>query len=171
MLVVPVPALEDFVRARWRHYEPAWVSTDPAFVHAHVTALAPWVTHPSSADLSAVAHIAAHTPAFEFTLDEVAAFPDGVIHAPPQPATAFRALTAALAEAFPGCPPYGGAFGSLAELVPHLTLDHAAGGARREDVAAMLADVLPLAVRAERLDWQWYDEGGCRLMRSWALPA
>lgn len=37
----------------------------------------------------------------------------------PEPAEPFRALTEAVVEAFPGFPPYGGAF---AEVVPHLTV-------------------------------------------------
>ena len=35
VLAVPVPALDDWVRERTRGHDPAWVSTDPGFVHAH----------------------------------------------------------------------------------------------------------------------------------------
>ncbi len=41
VLVVPVPRLEAFVLERTRHYDDSFVSTDAAFVHAHITLLAP----------------------------------------------------------------------------------------------------------------------------------
>jgi len=39
VLVVPVPALEEYVRARTAHYDASFVSADPAWVHAHLTVL------------------------------------------------------------------------------------------------------------------------------------
>lgn len=169
VLVVPVPALEEFVRGRWQHYEPAWVSSDPGFTHAHVTALAPWREEPDAAALARVAGIAAACPAFDFTLAGVAAFPDGVIHVPPSPAAPFRALTAALADAFEDCPPYAGAFGSRDALVPHLTLDHAVAGVDAAAVAGRLGDRLPVSCRATHLEWQWYAEGDCHVRARWPL--
>ena len=46
VLQVPVPELEPFVLDRTRHYDTDYVSTDPGFVHAHVTALAPFLDAP-----------------------------------------------------------------------------------------------------------------------------
>jgi hypothetical protein len=43
VLLVPVPGLEAFVRARTEHYDRDYVSPDPHFVHAHVTALGPFL--------------------------------------------------------------------------------------------------------------------------------
>ena len=83
VLVVPVPALEDYIRGRWEHYDAAWVSRDPAFTHAHITALAPFRPAPTDADLARVARIARTTPAFDLVLDEVTAFPDGIVHIVP----------------------------------------------------------------------------------------
>ncbi len=167
VLVVPVPPLEPYVRARWEHYDPSWVSRDPVFTHAHVTALAPFLTAPGEADLAAVERIAAATPAFDFVLSDVVAFPDGIVHAPPRPAGPFADLTARLWQEFPQCPPYDGRF----DVVPHLTLDRI-DPAKGVDVARVRADLgglLPAACRAERLELHWYDEGDCRVLRSWPL--
>lgn len=169
VLLVPVPALEPWVRARWTHYEPAWVSVDPAFTHAHVTLLAPYLPTPEAGDLATVAAIAATTSAFDYRLDAVTAFPNGVIHVPPVPPDPFTALTARLVEAFPQCQPYDGAFGDLADLVPHVTLDHHLGGVTAASVAADVGDLLPLTARAERLELHWYDEGDCRVLAGWPL--
>ena len=166
VLAVPVPALEPYVRGRWEHYDAAWVSPDPAFTHAHITALAPFLPTPAPADLARVAAIARATPAFDFALDEVAAFPDGIVHAVPDPAGPFTALTAALWRAFPECPPYEGRFG---DVVPHLTLDHLAAGVSIAGVRADLAGLLPVRTRAERLELHRYAEGDCRVLASWEL--
>ena len=168
VLVVPVPALEPYVRGRWEHHDPVWVSTDPMFTHAHITALAPFLPDPSDADLAGVGAIAAATPELVFTLAQVATFPDGIIHLLPDPPEPFSALTTALWRAFPQCPPYAGQF---ADVVPHLTLDHAGTGATEAQVRADLADLLPVHGRAERLELQWYAEGDCRVLCSWPLGA
>ena len=70
--VVPVPDLESWVRARWEHYEPGWVSRDPAFTHAHITALAPFLPSPTAADLAAVGAIAASSPGILFVVGPMA---------------------------------------------------------------------------------------------------
>lgn len=190
VLVVPVPALERFVRARWAHYDPEWVSADPSFTHAHVTLLAPWLEEPTSADLATVAAVAAQAMPFDYLLADVAAFPNGIVHTPPVPTAPFTTLTARLAAAFPQCPPYGGEFGDPEELEPHVTLDHLdalearsaqtdrADRADRADVTdsvgvaavrAALGGVLPAHGRAEHLEWQWYDAGDCHVRSRWPL--
>ncbi|TIC88558.1 2'-5' RNA ligase family protein [Nocardioides sp. GY 10113] len=170
VLVVPVPALEPFVRARWAHYDPAWVSADPAFTHAHVTALSPWREDPDPDALARVARIAAATPAFDFTLAAVDAFPDGTLHTPPAPAAPFADLTARLWSAFPDCPPYGGAFGE-GPSVPHVTLDRVADDVSVASVRTALGGTLPAACRAEALEWHWYDEGDCHVRGRWPFRA
>ncbi|MCL2543388.1 MAG: 2'-5' RNA ligase family protein [Nocardioidaceae bacterium] len=165
VVVVPVPGLEPFVRARWDHYDPRWVSRDPAFTHAHVTVLAPFVADPSPADLEVLAAIARDTPAFGFALRSVAEFPNGIIHTGPEPAAPFAELTGRVVEAYPGHPPYAGEF----DPVPHLTLDHAAGPVTVDSVRAALGDLLPARCRAERLEIHRYAEGDCRVLASWPL--
>lgn len=168
VLLVPVPVLEPWVRARWEYYAPAWVSRDPAFTHAHVTVLAPWVPAPSAADLAAVAEVVAAVPAFAFELATVTAFADGLLHLVPSPAAPFAALTAALVERFPGHPPYAGAF---PDPVPHLTLDQASPTVSAGSVRASLGDLLPATCRAERVELHRYAEGDCRVLASWPLSA
>ncbi|GEB17104.1 2'-5' RNA ligase family protein [Pimelobacter simplex] len=165
VLAVPVAALEPYVRARWEHYDPAWTSRDPAFTHAHITLLAPFLAAPSAADLDRVAEIARTTPAFDFRLAEVAAFPDGIVHAVPEPSGPFAELTARLWRAFPQCPPYEGEF---ADTVPHLTLDRLGPEVSVASVEADLARVLPVTVRADRIELHWYEEMNCRFLLGWS---
>ncbi len=169
VLQVPVPALERVVRGRTAHYDLGFVSADPAFVHAHVTALGPFVPDPTPDDLERVAEIAASTAAFDVTLAEVAAFPDGIIHLRPDPDAGFRALTQRLCAAFPAYPPYGGRFGSTGGTVPHLTVDLESAKVSLASTRRLLGDVVPTSVRAERLDLVWYESGACGLLHSWAL--
>lgn len=165
VLVVPVPALESYVVGRTHHYDASFVSDDPTFVHAHITLLAPFLTEPAPDDLERVAKIAAALPAFDFTLGDVGVMPGGTIHLAPQPAAPFADLTAELTAAFPQCPPYEGLF----EPVPHLTVDHLAGGVGPAEVRAMLGDLLPASCRADRISLQWYANHGCRTMAEWSL--
>ncbi|TYL45877.1 2'-5' RNA ligase family protein [Nocardioides sp. BGMRC 2183] len=169
VLVVPVPELEHAVRAHWERHEPTWVSSDPEFTHAHITVLAPWLAAPTPAELDAVAAIAGAVPPFGYDLADVAEFPDGTLHTPPVPGAPFLALTRAAFTAFPDCAPYDGQFGTVDDLVPHLTLDHRLTGATLASTSTALDAVLPRRCRAERLEWHWYDEGGCALRARWPL--
>ena len=54
VLAVPAPALEPFVRERTARYDASFVSADPAFSHAHLTILAPWLPSPTAADLDRI---------------------------------------------------------------------------------------------------------------------
>jgi hypothetical protein len=168
VLLVPVPPLEPFVRSRTAHYDPAYVSDDPAFVHAHVTALGPFLRRSElDADACArVAEIASATEPFDFTLDRIATFPNGIVHVLPEPVEPFRRLTADLWDAFPQCPPYAGAF---PDVVPHLTLDVVSDGVTEASTRTAVTRWLPARARAGRLDLAWYEPGGCRILRSWPL--
>lgn len=168
VLQVPVPELEDFVRARHEHYDPAYVSSDPAFTHAHVTALGPFLD-PALLDDEARAEVAAVARSvgpFGFTLERIETFPDGIIHLRPEPDGAFRELTARLVRTFPQCPPYGGRF---PDPIPHLTLDLAAGSVTVEGTRAALGHLLPATCRAERLDLAWWAPDECRVLAAWPL--
>lgn len=165
-----MPELEPFVLARTRHHDTDYVSDDPAFVHAHVTALAPFVdalaiTPPT---LAAIGAIAGSTEPFDFTLQRVDTFPNGIVHLLPEPAGRFAALTAALWQAFPQCPPYAGRFG---DVVPHLTLDALSEDVTEGSTRGLVAPHLPARCRAERLDLAWYEPGSCRVLHSWRLGA
>lgn len=165
VLVVPVPELEAYVLERTRHYDDSFVSADPAFVHAHITLLAPFLPEPSAADLERVAKIAEAASPWTYDLAGVEMSAGGNIHLSPEPAEPFAALTAELSAAFPQCPPYAGRF----EPVPHLTVDHVAGGADLDSTRTSLAPVLPARCRADRISLQWYANHGCRLIAEWSL--
>lgn len=168
VLQIPVPELEPFVRARAAHYDADYVSPDPAFVHAHVTALGPFLP-PGRLDataLAVVAEIARTTAGFTFELARIGTFPNGIIHLLPEPDEPFRRLTARLWEAFPDFPPYAGEFG---DVRPHLTLDARSQAVSEASTLARLGDLVPATCRAERLDLAWYEAGSCRVLRSWAL--
>ncbi|MEO6998707.1 MAG: 2'-5' RNA ligase family protein [Terracoccus sp.] len=165
---MPVPPLEAFVRARTVHYDPRWLSPDAAFGHAHVTALGPFL-RPEATDadaLRAIAEIARSTEPFTFALTRIDTFPNGIIHLVPEPDEPFQALTRALFEAFPSCPPYGGAF---PQVRPHLTVDAVSATVSESSTAALLAGALPAVSRAERLDLALWQENGCRVLAGWAL--
>lgn len=168
VLQVPVPALEPFVLSRTAHYDTDYVSADPDFVHAHVTALAPFLDLGAltRTALDVVAEIAATTKPFAFTLETVDTFPNGIVHLLPEPSAPFATLTSRLWDAFPQCPPYAGRFG---DVVPHLTLDALSDVVTEESTRRLAGPRLPAHCRAERLDLAWYEPGACRLLRSWRL--
>nr|WP_253945116.1 2'-5' RNA ligase family protein [Nocardioides sp. zg-DK7169] len=175
--------MERFVRARTRHHDPAYLSPDPAHVHAHVTVLGPFLPEVGDGvgdDVRArVGAVAAAVAPFDFRLARLATFPNGIIHLVPEPDTGFRELTARLVEAFPQCAPYDGAFGSLEALQPHLTLDlrvSEPGEVVTEESTRALLDTLldeplPLECRADRVDLAWYEQDRCGTLASWRLGA
>ena len=168
VLVVPVPELEPFVRERHAFYDPAYVSGDPAFTHAHITALGPFLPDLDGEAEATVARIAAATPPFEVALSRIDTFPNGVIHLVPEPDLPFRDLTARLFAAFPECPPYGGQF---PDTSPHLTLDWTSEHVSEASTRVLLGDLLPARCRVDRLDLAWYEADACRVLRSWPLGA
>lgn len=166
VLAVPVPALEEFVRERTAYYDASFLSSDPCFAHAHVTVLGPWLSAPGADDLERVAHAVAQTEGCDVRWEHVATFPDGVIHLRPDPVAPFAELTARLSEAFPECPPYEGRH---PDPVPHLTLDRRGPGVSADSVCEELAALLPVTVRAERVDLQWWGNHACRRLDTWEL--
>lgn len=164
VLQVPVPALEQFVRSRTAHYDTDYLSRDPAFVHAHVTVLGPFLDVVDDQAAATVAAIAAKVEPFSIVLERVETFPNGIIHLVPELDEPFRELTRLLWAAYPQCPPYRGEF---ADVRPHLTLDALGEHVTQESTRAALD--LPAYDVAERIDLAWYAPGGCRVLRSWPL--
>lgn len=168
-LTVPVPPLEEWVRARTAHYDASFVSADPDFAHAHLTVLAPWITDPTPADLDEVGRVLADVPAFDVELTSVAVFPDGLVHVVPSPDAQLRALTQALAGAFPGHPPYGGRYAASGGPTPHVTLDRLGDDVSLAWVRAEVGHLLPAPLRVDRVDLQWWGNHACRRVHSWRL--
>lgn len=165
VLLVPVPELEPFVRGRWVHYLPSWLSRDPAFTHAHITVLSPYLQQPTALDLARVGAVAASTAPFDYRLCDVEELPDGFIQVAPEPAAPFAALTQALWDAFPQCPPYAGEY----DVAPHVTLDQRSATVSAASTRGLLGDLLPARCRADRLELHWYGEGSCQVMADWKL--
>jgi hypothetical protein len=170
VLQLPVPALEEWVRARTAHYDAGFVSEDPRFGHAHITALGPFDPAPTRAVLDAVGEIAASTRPVAVRLERLAQFPDGIIHLVPDPDDALRALTARLVAAFPEWPPYDGRF---EDVRPHLTVDAASDtvdpAVDLASTARLLADVVPVDVVLDRLQLAWWETDRCHVMVEWPL--
>ena len=167
VLQLPVPALETWVRDRTAHYDAGFVSADPRFGHAHITALGPFAPAPTRADLDTVASIAAATPRVGARLERLDQFPSGIIHLVPDPDDVLRDLTARLVAAFPGWPPYGGEFGT--DVQPHLTVDAASDDVDLASTAALLADVVPVDVVLDRLQLAWWETGRCHVLAEWPI--
>lgn len=166
VLQLPVPELEEFVVARTRHYDEGFLSADPTFAHAHITALGPFLADPSPADLARVGEIAAATAPFDAALEVLGQFRDGIIYLCPEPPTSFLDLTARLFAAFPSCPPYAGAY---PRVVPHLTLDLASDAVDLTSTRRLLGAAVPTSTRVRQLQLAWYESGSCRVLASWAL--
>lgn len=169
VLQLPVPALEEWVRARTAHYDAGFVSADARFGHAHITALGPFDPAPSPAALDTVAALAAGTPPIAIRLAELAQFPRGIIHLVPEPAHRLRDLTARLVAAFPDRPPYGGEFGD--DVQPHLTVDAASDEVDLHSTAALLVGAVPVDCVLDRLQLAWWESGNCHVMEEWRLGA
>lgn len=117
-------------------------------VPAHVTVLYPFVA-PADLDpavLAALARAVATVPRFDAHFSRTGWFDDEVLWLAPEPAAAFRALTAAVMREFPHHPPYGGRH---AEITPHLTVGHDAPlddlRAAEQSVILQLPVAMPVA--------------------------
>jgi len=166
-LVVLAPAAEALVKP----FRDRWDPAAAAGVPAHVTVLYPF--HPPAALAPAIAArlarlFAQHAP-FDYQLTELRRFPS-VLYLAPEPAAPFRALTAAVAGAFPEYPPYGGQFDNV---IPHLTVaeQHDADqlAAIEHDVRAACGHRLPLRLRAEAVVLLDNERGAWRVRATFAL--
>jgi 2'-5' RNA ligase len=113
-LIVVVPEAEPAVgKLRLAHDWSAALG-----VPAHITILFPFAD-PAEIDEEAIAEIVASIPAFDFELDRVEHFDDGLVWLRAQPSEPFVALTNAVWRRFPDYPPYEGEHDVL---IPHLTV-------------------------------------------------
>ncbi len=96
----------------------AYDSSAALGVAAHITLLFPFLDG-EAIDEAVLAELFARFNAFDFTLDRVEQFDDGVVWLHPSPSLRFADLTAAIHQRWPSHPPYEGAFD---ETIPHLTV-------------------------------------------------
>jgi hypothetical protein len=117
VLLVPVPEVEHLIDRFRRRLD----RTRRQEMPAHVTVLVPFL--PASRVDAAVKEqlgaIFATFPRFEFVLRTCNWFERRVLYLEPEPSAPFRAMTLAVAEAFPDYQPYEGAFD---EVTPHVTV-------------------------------------------------
>lgn len=152
---IPVPMGVQQLRRRWD-------LSAGLGVPAHVTVLFPFVpvTGLTPDVRSALAAIARAVEPFDVTFRRVDRFPT-VVYLAPDPPTPFETLTAAIVRAFPGFPPYGGAFDAV---VPHLTVTESttadvpleAIAAEAERLLPFTRHVVAIEVLVERADGRWH---------------
>jgi 2'-5' RNA ligase len=116
-VIVPVPAAEAVVDEHRQRLDRAAAWGVPA----HVTVLYPflppeWVDDSALGALSAAV---ATVDAFDVTFATTGWFGSDVLWLAPDPSEPLRQLTLAVWDAFPSCPPYGGAYDAIE---PHLTV-------------------------------------------------
>jgi len=147
-VIAPAVAAEAVVGDHRQRLDPAAAWGVPP----DVTVLYPFV-EPEAVDERLIVDLAAAVApvsAFDCRFVRTRWFSDDVLWLDPQPAEPFRRLTAAVWDAFPPYPPYGGAH---PEVVPHLTVAHR----RLGDLAALQAaeravqPALPFATRIGRV--------------------
>ena len=163
-LLVPVPEAEPAVGWFRRRLDQsaAWG------VPAHVTILYPFVLPDEMTGkvIEAAAAAIASVPAFECTFARTGWFGADVLWLAPEPDEPFRVLTAALHEAFPRCPPFGGIY---PDVVPHLTIGHQppGGPALLEAAEAEVRKALPVRTLVSR-GWLMT---GTQAAASWRVSA
>lgn len=152
-LIVPVPEAEPQVgELRLAHDSSAALG-----VPAHVTILFPFLDT-AELDEAAIADLIAEFPAFDFELDRVERFEDGVTWLRPTPSLPFVDLTTAVWQRWPERPPYEGAFD---EPIPHLTVSETPLDLHLE---------LPIAARAREVTLIERDEASGRWSARLHLP-
>jgi hypothetical protein len=162
-LVVLVPSAEPFVEEWRRRHDPMCARGVPA----HMTVLHPFKPVVDDHIAAAVERLARTVDAFTATLIRVGEFPGSVVFLEPEPIERFKALTAATVEAFPDCPPYGGAF---TDPHPHLTVGNRVDEPTAQRITAALLPSLPLEFPVDRLTLLVEDdEGQWTVDRSWPL--
>ncbi|QNN54933.1 2'-5' RNA ligase family protein [Nocardioides mesophilus] len=110
----------------------------------HFTLLSPWHLDPTSDAASGRLREAARgVEPFRLHFTSVGTFPSGHVYLQPDPAAGLDALFAALTEAFPEFPPYGGAF---SDWLPHLTVSRRGGEATASEVRREVEAAGPLAL-------------------------
>jgi 2'-5' RNA ligase len=162
-VVLSIPEA-DRVIGRWRRlYDPSARDGMPA----HVTLVFPFIQEADrdAAVMERLAAIFAGTSPFELSFSRLARFAETLWLAP-EPDGAVRRLIAALVEAFPGHPPYGGAF---EDAVPHLTV--AQGGRPVLDrVAAALKARMAGPIRSRIVAADVYDQHDAGWRRTARFP-
>ena len=142
-LLLAVPAAEAAVGPHRARLDPSARDGVPS----HITVLYPFLPPAEIGPgvLAGLSRLFAGVPRFTFTLDQVRWFGESVVWLGPSDESAFRALTALAAEAYPSCSPYGGIY---EDVVPHLTVGQGDGLAELRAAAEAVRPLLPIAAEA-----------------------
>ncbi len=159
-LAITVPEADPLTADLRRLHDPSAAAGMPA----HLTLLYPFRRSGriEPATLETLQALFAALPAFDLAFRRVDRFP-GVLWLAPEPRAPVDALTHALAEAFPDCPPYGGKF---AEPVPHLTVamgEDSTLGPVEQEMTRRLAR--PVTARVTRASLFAFDRGWREIAR------
>jgi hypothetical protein len=152
-LILPVPEAEPAVGAIRLERNASAARGVPA----HITILFPFVAS-AELDEGVLRDLIGRFPAFDFTLDRVERFDNGLVWLHPNPSWRFADLTAAVWQRWPTHPPYGGGFD---EVIPHLTVS--------ETPLDLQLD-LPIACRAHEVLLIEEEEPGGRWLTKLRLP-
>jgi hypothetical protein len=135
-LVFLVPQAEALVGPFRERHDPSAAAGMPA----HITLLYPFkpAGEIDASVLDGLRQCFAAFAPFPFALAHTRRFvaPDAVLYLAPEPAEAFRALTLATWQRWPGLPPYGGRH---AEVIPHLCVAQVADQQQLDAVARRFA--------------------------------
>ena len=162
-LVVLVAEAEELVGAPRLVHDPMAARGVPA----HVTVLHPFRSVVDDVTVREIGTIASRIGSFDATFASVDRFPGVVLFLSPEPLERFKALTRVFVEAFPDCPPYGGAF---ADPHPHLTVGSQIDDATADSLERAIAHGLPLTTRVDQLTLLVEDnEGRWTVSQAWSL--
>jgi hypothetical protein len=162
-LVVVVPDAEPLVGDHRLAHDPMTGRGVPA----HVTILHPFRPVVDETSAAEVAAIAARFAPFRATFAASDRFPGVVLFLVPEPVERFVELSRACIEAFPDCPPYGGAF---PDPNPHLTIGIRLDESTAADLERAITPSLPISTTVDRLTLLVEDDDGqWSVGRSWPL--
>ena len=162
-LVVLVAEAETLVDSHRLRHDPMAARGVPA----HVTVLHPFRAVVDESTAGQVAAIASRIESFDATVALVDRFPGVVLFMSPEPLQRFKQMTRTFVDAFPDCPPYGGAF---PDPHPHLTVGSGIDELTADSLERLIAPGLPVFFRVERLTLLVEDDHGqWTVARSWPL--
>jgi hypothetical protein len=117
-LIVLVPEADAAVADIRLRHDPSAACGVPV----HVTVLFPFLDA-SETDSEALRELFSAHAAFDFTLNRLERWDDGIVWLHPEPSQPFANLTAAVWRRWPECPPYAG---TVDAVIPHLTISETA---------------------------------------------
>lgn len=164
-LVVLIAEAEPLVQAARLAYDPMAMRGVPA----HVTVLYPFRSIVDDETAEVVRQLVSKVDQFDVTFAAVGRFPGEVVFLQPEPQEPLRHLTRLIVDAFPDCPPYGGAF---PDPHPHLTVGTGIDAATADRLELAMSRGLPIEASVERLTLLVEDgDGRWSIATSWPLRA